>query len=80
MKRMVQNNGIAEMVIEPEKVKSKKGYTNSGTLTASNVIVEAHPTFTDVSPSYTYINTYMHTYIHTPHHTHTQYSIKDYKK
>ena len=48
MKRMVQNNGIAEMVIEPEKVKTKKGYTNSGTLTATNVIVESHPTFIDV--------------------------------
>ncbi len=80
MKRMVQNNGIAEMVIEPEKVKSKKGYTNSGTLTASNVIIEAHPTFTDVSPIYTYINTNMHAYIHTRHHTHTQYSITTYKK
>eukprot|EP01035_Chromulina_nebulosa_P030660 gene30660-40761_t len=45
VKRMIQNNGVAEMVIEPEMLKSKKGYTNSGTLTATNVIVESHPTF-----------------------------------
>ena len=59
--RMVRNNGIAEMVIEPEKVKSKKGYTNSGTLTATNVVIESHPTFTDVRPlSYHTMN--LHTY------------------
>ena len=60
VRRIVANNGIAEMVIEPEKVKTKKGYTNSGTLTATNVLIESHPTFTDVSP-----HTYIHTYIHT---------------
>lgn len=46
---MVENNGVAMFVIEPEKKKSKKNYTNSGTLTASNVLIESHPTFTDVS-------------------------------
>jgi hypothetical protein len=58
VKRIVQNNGVAEMVIEPEKMKSKKGYTNSGTLTATNVLIESHPTFTDVSKNrnYSYFN------------------------
>jgi hypothetical protein len=54
---MIQNNGLAEMVIEPELLKSKKGYTNSGTLTATNVIVESHPTFINVR-----IITYLYTY------------------
>jgi hypothetical protein len=46
---MVKGNGIAMFVLEPELAKTKKGYTNSGTLTAANVLVESHPTFTDVS-------------------------------
>lgn len=32
-------------VIEADKKTKKKGYTNSGTLTASNVMIEHHPTF-----------------------------------
>jgi hypothetical protein len=43
VKRIVQNTGVAEMVIEPEMVKSKKGYVNSGTLTATNVLIESRP-------------------------------------
>jgi len=39
---MVKGNGIA-MAVEPRQ----NGYTNSGTLTAANVLVESHPTFTD---------------------------------
>lgn len=47
---MVRGNGVAMFVLEPELQRTKKGYTNSGTLTASNVLVETHPTFTDVRP------------------------------
>jgi len=47
---MLRSNGIAMFLVEPEMVKKKKGYTNSGTLTASNVLLESHPTFSDVSP------------------------------
>jgi hypothetical protein len=39
-------------VIEPEKVKTKKTYTNSGHLVAGGVHVEHHPTLTDVSVVY----------------------------
>lgn len=51
VRMMVEQNGIAMLVIEPEKKSKKKGYTNSGTLTAANVLVERHPTFADVSAS-----------------------------
>jgi len=44
---MVKGNGMAMFVLEPELAAKKKGYTNSGTLTATNVMVEAHPTFAD---------------------------------
>lgn len=43
---LLTSNGTGYNVIEPEK-KKKKGYVNSGTLMASNVIVEYHPTFTE---------------------------------
>lgn len=43
-------NGEAPMpVIEAEKVKTKKTYTNSGHVIASLAHIEHRPTFTDVS-------------------------------
>ena len=45
---ILSNVGIAMIVIEPEKQKKSKSYTNSGTLTTSNVKIEYHPTFADV--------------------------------
>lgn len=36
-------------VIEPEKVKSRKGYTNSGHIAAAGASIEHKPTFTQVS-------------------------------
>jgi len=43
-------NGEAPMdVIEKEKVKTKKTYTNSGHLIAGAAHIEHKPTFTDVS-------------------------------
>lgn len=35
-------------VIEPEKVKNRKGYTNSGHLVAAGAYIEKKPTFTQV--------------------------------
>jgi hypothetical protein len=43
---MITANGTAFPVIELAK-KGKKGYTNSGTLTCSNCMIEEHPNFTD---------------------------------
>ena len=46
-------NGEAPMdVIEKEKVKTKKTYTNSGHLIAGGAHIEHRPTFTDVSSPY----------------------------
>lgn len=45
-RQLLTSNGGGFNVIEPEK-KKKKGYVNSGTLVASNVIVEYNPTFTE---------------------------------
>lgn len=44
---LLTNNGAGMDVIEPDKKAKKKNYINSGTLLASNVIVEYHPTFTE---------------------------------
>ncbi len=42
-------SGEAQMeVIEPDKMKSKKGYTHSGHLVAGQASIEHRPTFTDV--------------------------------
>ena len=43
---MVSSNGSPFNVIETKK-KGQKGYTNSGTLTCSNCMIEQHPSFTD---------------------------------
>lgn len=49
VKALLDSRGAAMNVIEPDKQKKSKSYVNSGTLTASNVFVEPHPTLTDVS-------------------------------
>lgn len=43
---MITSNGSALPVIETAK-KGKKGYTNSGTLTCSQCVIEEHPSFSD---------------------------------
>jgi hypothetical protein len=44
------NEGMLE-VIEPEKKMKKKGYTNSGHLSAKAVSIEHKPSFADVRAS-----------------------------
>lgn len=44
---MLTSGGTAYDVIEPEIKKKKKSYTNSGTMSIQNAIIEPHPTLTD---------------------------------
>lgn len=46
VRAMLSSNGAPMPVLEADK-KDKKGYTNSGTLTAANVSIEYHPAFLD---------------------------------
>lgn len=46
VRSMLTSHGAAMPVIEADK-KDKKGYTNSGTMTATNVSIEYHPAFLD---------------------------------
>ena len=48
VRSLMDSRGAAMNVIEPEKQKKSKSYVNSGTLTASNCVVEAHPTLSEV--------------------------------
>jgi hypothetical protein len=45
---LIESRGAPMNVIEPEKQKKSKSYVNSGTLSAANCVVEAHPTMTEV--------------------------------
>jgi hypothetical protein len=49
---MLTNNEANMEVIEPDKKAKKKGYTNSGHLSAKGVSIEHRPTFADVSDVY----------------------------
>ena len=44
VKSMIESQGLAMNVIEEDKKKAKASYVNSGTLTATNVSIEKHPT------------------------------------
>jgi hypothetical protein len=44
---MLTSNNRPMPVIEPEKQQKKKGYVDSGTLTAGNAQIEYHPAFSD---------------------------------
>ena len=44
---LLTSGGAGLDVVEPEKKLKKKGYTNSGTLSAANCMIEYHPTFTE---------------------------------
>lgn len=48
MTAMLDLAGGQMHVIEPEKVKNRKGYTNSGHLVAEGAYIEKRPTFTQV--------------------------------
>ena len=49
VRAMLGNNGAGMDVIEVDKKAKNKGYTNSGTISAGNVHVIHHPTFSEVS-------------------------------
>mmetsp|Transcript_19827 Transcript_19827/g.27288 ORF Transcript_19827/g.27288 Transcript_19827/m.27288 type:complete len:243 (+) Transcript_19827:751-1479(+) len=44
---LLRNCGVPMFLIEPELVKSRRGYSNSGWLTACEVLLESHPTFAE---------------------------------
>jgi hypothetical protein len=47
VRQLVDSRGAAMNVIEPEKQKKTKSYTNSGTLSVSNCIIEVNPTLSE---------------------------------
>jgi hypothetical protein len=47
VRQLLDSRGAAMNVIEPEKQKKSKSYVNSGTLTASNAMIEINPTLAE---------------------------------